>query len=98
MQTTSDTKLKHADIDYKMINFIILIVVGFVLACHNYFFFLVLMPLFSSNKVINRPTTRAVRYDNIYIYRMDEIKSLSFHIMFYHSNTISWCRKIHCFR
>ncbi len=27
-------------------------------------------------------TVRAVRYDDIY--RMDEIKSLSFHIMFYH--------------
>ncbi len=39
MQTTSDTKLKHADIDYKMIHFIILIAVGFVLACHNFFFF-----------------------------------------------------------
>ncbi len=34
-------------------------------------------------KSTNRPiyTSRAVRYDDIY--RMDEIKSLSFHIMFY---------------
>ncbi len=50
---------------------------------------------------------RAVRYDDIY--RMDEIKSLSFHIMFYHlfrgvakyivyGNTFSsfgWLRSLH---
>ncbi len=38
--------------------------------------------------------TRAVRYDDIY--RMDEIKSLSFHIMFY--RLFRGCRKIHCLR
>ncbi len=34
-----------------------------------------------STKCIFRLQIRAVRYDDIY--RMDEIKSLSFHIMFY---------------
>ncbi len=31
--------------------------------------------------LLHSPVRRAVRYDDIY--RMDEIKSLSFHIMFY---------------
>ncbi len=42
---------------------------------------------------INIHMHRAVRYDDMY--RIDEIKSLSFHIMF---SFISWCRKIHCLR
>ncbi len=32
--------------------------------------------------IVGKLASRAVRYDDIY--RMDEIKSLSFHIMFYH--------------
>ncbi len=60
----------------------------------------------SDNKKINTPAPRAVQYD--YIYQMDEIKSLSFHIMFYrlfrgvakyivYSNTFSsfeWLRSL----
>ncbi len=38
------------------------------------------------------PHSRAVQYDDMY--RMDEIKSLSFHVLSF----ISWCQKIHCLR